>query len=80
MYSAVLNYTRRNEYAYSSCRTHMQDLKEVTAAIHYENFRSEKLRVIASQSNFDASAGKYVLIFGLYTCTFCTVLVLLQYK
>lgn len=41
----------------------MQDLKEVTAANHYENFRSEKLRVIASQSNFDASAGKYVLSF-----------------
>ena len=66
-----LLHCRLNEYPYSSCRTHMQDLKEVTAAIHYENFRFEKLRVIASKSNFDASAGRYVLIFGIVLYSYC---------
>ena len=51
----------------------MQDLKEVTAAIHYENFRAEKLRFIASQSNFDASAGKYVPSHFLLDVVYCTV-------
>ncbi len=27
------------------CRTHMQDLQEVTHEIHYENYRSEKLQL-----------------------------------
>ncbi len=26
------------------CRTHMQDLQEVTQDLHYENFRSERLK------------------------------------
>ena len=26
-----------------SCRTHMQDLKDVTNNVHYENFRCKKL-------------------------------------
>lgn len=25
------------------CRTHMQDLQEVTQEVHYENYRSERL-------------------------------------
>ena len=27
-----------------SCSTHMQDLQEVTQDLHYENFRSERLK------------------------------------
>lgn len=29
---------------FSLCRTHMQDLQEVTQDLHYENFRSERLK------------------------------------
>ena len=28
---------------YYICRTHMQDLQEVTQEVHYENFRADKL-------------------------------------
>lgn len=29
-----------------SCRTHMQDLKDVTNNVHYENYRSKKLAAV----------------------------------
>lgn len=32
------------DYMSVFCRTHMQDLQEVTQDLHYENFRSERLK------------------------------------
>lgn len=50
MSSFVSSYT---QVTFSSgCRTHMQDLKDVTNNVHYENFRYNKL------ANVSATDGK----------------------
>ena len=38
------------------CSTHMQDLKEVTQEVHYENFRAAQLSNENSEDLIDASA------------------------
>ena len=38
------------------CSTHMQDLKEVTQEVHYENFRAAQLANENSEDLIDASA------------------------
>ena len=40
MYTNVI----ASHFLFSFCRTHMQDLQEVTQDLHYENFRSERLK------------------------------------
>ena len=41
-------------------RTHMQDLKDVTNNVHYENFRSKKLSSVTTTDTSSAN-DKYVL-------------------
>ena len=44
--------------AIPSCRTHMQDLKDVTNNVHYENYRSKKLAAVTCNGGVDTSKTK----------------------
>lgn len=39
-------------------RTHMQDLKDVTNNVHYENFRYNKLASVTSNGKHKSASGK----------------------
>ena len=53
---------KQNIHIYS--RTHMQDLKDVTNNVHYENYRYNKLASV-SQDGKSKGSGKYVQYYWL---------------
>jgi len=43
------------------CRTHMQDMQEVTQEVHYENFRHQKLASSAAGDSAVTSSSRQVV-------------------
>ncbi|KTF87912.1 hypothetical protein cypCar_00028551 [Cyprinus carpio] len=48
--------------------THMQDLQEVTQDLHYENFRSERLKRVGRYGKSTSTVADHQPVHGVYLC------------